>query len=182
MGGRVATCLIAPRFAPITACPLRNVCCTRLVISRPVTTAAATAATPAGYCDDTLGLCYCGRDSKYRHIPPPPGSPPGTPPIQRGRPMTNPCQPASVRGVATGLGVKGVHGVWWRQHVACSVVKTLSPVFHNAHYLSSVPHARSDAPDIKMPACFVHCSTSAMGAGGAGREGAAHRLGPHTFY
>lgn len=47
-----------------------------------------------GYCDDTIGMCYCGRDSKHRRIPPPRGSPLGTKPIQDGRAMVEPCKPS----------------------------------------------------------------------------------------
>eukprot|EP00798_Chlamydomonas_sp_ICE-L_P025771 gene25771-11436_t len=42
----------------------------------------------AGYCDDSVGMCYCGRGSKHRRIP----SGIGQPPVQFGRPMINPCQ------------------------------------------------------------------------------------------
>ncbi|PNH09740.1 hypothetical protein TSOC_003587, partial [Tetrabaena socialis] len=44
-----------------------------------------------GYCEDDLALCFCGLDSKYRHMPAPPGSPPWTPPVQWGRPMGDGC-------------------------------------------------------------------------------------------
>ncbi|GFR52399.1 hypothetical protein Agub_g14911 [Astrephomene gubernaculifera] len=44
-----------------------------------------------GYCVDDLALCVCGHESKYRHIPAPPGSPPWTPPVQWGRPTVDGC-------------------------------------------------------------------------------------------
>lgn len=47
----------------------------------------------AGHCDDTVGMCYCGRESKHRRILAPPGSPLGTRPVQGGRPMVEPCKP-----------------------------------------------------------------------------------------
>ncbi|KAG2501893.1 hypothetical protein HYH03_000391 [Edaphochlamys debaryana] len=45
-----------------------------------------------GYCDTSNAACYCGW-GKYRHIPAPPGSPPWTPPVQQGRPLSDACQP-----------------------------------------------------------------------------------------
>ncbi|KAG2494839.1 hypothetical protein HYH03_007079 [Edaphochlamys debaryana] len=39
----------------------------------------------AGVCDDDLAICYC--DGPMGRIPAPEGSPPGTPPIRRGRPL-----------------------------------------------------------------------------------------------
>lgn len=42
-------------------------------------------------CDDEYGRCYCRGPGKYGHIPAPEGSPPGTPPIQEGRPTHFPC-------------------------------------------------------------------------------------------
>eukprot|EP00955_Chlamydomonas_euryale_P075571 362362-Chlamydomonas_euryale.AAC.4 len=47
---------------------------------------------PAGICDDTIAACYCDGD-KYGHIPPPVGSPPGTPPIKQGRMLGDHCFP-----------------------------------------------------------------------------------------
>ncbi|KAG2494841.1 hypothetical protein HYH03_007081 [Edaphochlamys debaryana] len=38
-----------------------------------------------GVCDDNVALCYC--DGPLGRVPPPPGSPPGTPPLRRGRPL-----------------------------------------------------------------------------------------------
>lgn len=40
---------------------------------------------PAGLCDDDIAACFC--TGKYGRIPAPEGSPPGTPPVRRGRPM-----------------------------------------------------------------------------------------------
>ncbi|KXZ54699.1 hypothetical protein GPECTOR_4g767 [Gonium pectorale] len=48
-----------------------------------------------GHCVDHLALCVCGYGSKYRHIPAPDGSPPGTPPVQWGRPMLDNCMPGT---------------------------------------------------------------------------------------
>eukprot|EP00798_Chlamydomonas_sp_ICE-L_P018363 gene18363-24834_t len=53
-----------------------------------------TASRCGGHCDDDVASCYCGRDSKYRRIPAPPGSPPGTPPIQTGRHLPTHAQPS----------------------------------------------------------------------------------------
>lgn len=40
----------------------------------------------AGRCDAEIGMCWC--DGPKGYIPPSLGSPPGTPPVRRGRPMT----------------------------------------------------------------------------------------------
>eukprot|EP00798_Chlamydomonas_sp_ICE-L_P013136 gene13136-3459_t len=53
-----------------------------------------TASRCGGVCDDDVAACYCGGDSKYRRIPAPPGSPPGTPPLQLGRPLNDEAKPA----------------------------------------------------------------------------------------
>jgi hypothetical protein len=48
----------------------------------------------AGICDDDIAACYCDPQlgsPKHGRIPPPPRSPPGTPPIQRGRQLFEPC-------------------------------------------------------------------------------------------
>ena len=44
-----------------------------------------------GICDITTSACYC--DGKYGHIPPPLGSPPGTPAIKQGRMLGDHCFP-----------------------------------------------------------------------------------------
>ncbi|PSC76758.1 exostosin-like glycosyltransferase [Micractinium conductrix] len=46
------------------------------------------------YCDEDVGLCFCGPDTPFGRIPPNPLDPPGTPPIRRGRPMAQHCQPS----------------------------------------------------------------------------------------
>ncbi|GAX80494.1 hypothetical protein CEUSTIGMA_g7932.t1 [Chlamydomonas eustigma] len=46
-----------------------------------------------GVCDTTTSACYC--DGPYGHIPPPLGSPPGTPPIKQGRMLGDHCFPRS---------------------------------------------------------------------------------------
>lgn len=46
----------------------------------------------AGICDDELAMCWCdGTNEKLRHIRAPEGSPPGTPPRQLGRPLSEYC-------------------------------------------------------------------------------------------
>jgi hypothetical protein len=48
----------------------------------------------AGICDDDIAACYCDPklgNPKYGRIPAAPGSPPGTPPLQEGRPLFDPC-------------------------------------------------------------------------------------------
>eukprot|EP00798_Chlamydomonas_sp_ICE-L_P001799 gene1799-33219_t len=46
----------------------------------------------AGICDADIAMCWCdGKNKKYSWIPAPDGSPPGTPPIQRGRPLSEWC-------------------------------------------------------------------------------------------
>ena len=52
-----------------------------------------TASRCAGICDPYTALCWCDSvtNSKTRRINAPPGSPPGTPAIQRGRPLADPC-------------------------------------------------------------------------------------------
>lgn len=48
----------------------------------------------AGICDDDIGACYCDPklgNPKYGRIPAPEGSPPGTLPVQEGRPLFDPC-------------------------------------------------------------------------------------------
>ncbi|RMZ55166.1 hypothetical protein APUTEX25_005444 [Auxenochlorella protothecoides] len=47
----------------------------------------------AGTCDDDISLCYCPSDTKYGRIPPGEHSLPGAPPIRKGRPMGQWCQP-----------------------------------------------------------------------------------------
>ncbi|GAX76857.1 hypothetical protein CEUSTIGMA_g4303.t1 [Chlamydomonas eustigma] len=44
----------------------------------------------AGICDDDLAMCWCG-EGKYKRVNAPKGSPPGTPPVQRGRPLSEFC-------------------------------------------------------------------------------------------
>ena len=51
---------------------------------------------PPGICDDDIAMCYCPPGTKYGHIPAPEGSPPGTLPVQIGRPLYN-CNPKEVR-------------------------------------------------------------------------------------
>ncbi|KAK9805311.1 hypothetical protein WJX73_000673 [Symbiochloris irregularis] len=51
-----------------------------------------TASRCAGVCDDDRAICYC--NGTLGRIPPAPGSPPGTPPLQLGRPMVlEECNP-----------------------------------------------------------------------------------------
>lgn len=46
----------------------------------------------AGVCDDDVAMCYCGgKNEKLRRINAPLGSLPGTPPINRGRPLSEWC-------------------------------------------------------------------------------------------
>ncbi|PNH01148.1 putative glucuronoxylan glucuronosyltransferase F8H, partial [Tetrabaena socialis] len=45
-------------------------------------------------CDDDNSMCYCPPETKFGRREAPAGSPPGTPPLQRGRPMYW-CQPSS---------------------------------------------------------------------------------------
>ncbi len=68
----------------------------------------------AGVCDDDIAACYCPGD-KYGRIPAPEGSPPGTPPVQRGRPMIlEACMP-----------MYGAHSLNpLRLLTACAVVST----------------------------------------------------------
>ncbi len=56
-----------------------------------------------GICDDDIAMCYCPPETKFGHQPAPPGSPLGTPPAKRGRPMYW-CQPSSVGVVKRGGG------------------------------------------------------------------------------
>jgi len=51
---------------------------------------------PSGICDDDIAMCYCPPETKYGHVFAPEGSPPGTPPIKRGRPLYM-CNPSTVR-------------------------------------------------------------------------------------
>lgn len=56
-----------------------------------------TASRCAGTCDDDIAACFCPSNSTFGRIPAPEGSDPGTPPIQRGRPMIlDGCQPSTV--------------------------------------------------------------------------------------
>ncbi|PNH08225.1 hypothetical protein TSOC_005205 [Tetrabaena socialis] len=48
----------------------------------------------AGICDDDNSMCYCPPETKFGRREAPAGSPPGSPPLQRGRPMYW-CQPSS---------------------------------------------------------------------------------------
>jgi hypothetical protein len=48
---------------------------------------------PAGICDFDNAACWC--DGKFKRIPAPEGSPYGTPPVQRGRPLAEACKPSS---------------------------------------------------------------------------------------
>ncbi|GLC75556.1 hypothetical protein PLESTF_001656500 [Pleodorina starrii] len=41
----------------------------------------------AGVCDDDIAMCYCPPETKYGRREAPPGSAPGTPPQQQGRPL-----------------------------------------------------------------------------------------------
>jgi hypothetical protein len=48
----------------------------------------------AGICDDDIAACFCDPklgNPKYGRIPAPPGSPPGTLPVQEGRQLFEPC-------------------------------------------------------------------------------------------
>ncbi len=54
----------------------------------------------AGVCDDNIGACYCGYGSTYGRVLPPPGSPPGTPPVKLGRPLHDGCKPTTVRALS----------------------------------------------------------------------------------
>lgn len=49
----------------------------------------------SGVCDATIAACYCD-GPKYGHVPPPLGSPPGTPPIKQGRMLGDHCNPKTV--------------------------------------------------------------------------------------
>jgi hypothetical protein len=51
-----------------------------------------TASRCPGICDEDTGLCFCDTNSTHGRIPAPPGSPPGTPPIKRGRSIIDVCQ------------------------------------------------------------------------------------------
>ncbi|GLC34055.1 hypothetical protein PLESTB_000832400 [Pleodorina starrii] len=57
-----------------------------------VTAEGWTASRCFGYCYDDLAACFCG-EGAFRHIPAPAGSPPWTPPLQWGRPLSDGCQP-----------------------------------------------------------------------------------------
>ncbi|EFJ48528.1 acetylglucosaminyltransferase, partial [Volvox carteri f. nagariensis] len=59
-----------------------------------------TASRCAGYCDEDLAMCYCPPGTKYGRTLAPPDAPPGTPPLQAGRPMGDSCKPG--RDPATG--------------------------------------------------------------------------------
>ena len=56
----------------------------------------------SGICDSATASCYC--DGKYGYIPPPLGSPPGTPPIRPGRMLGDHCLPNQVRVLSGGGG------------------------------------------------------------------------------
>ncbi len=81
---------------------------------------AAVARTHAGICDAELGSCWC--DGPKGYVPPPPGSPPGTPPVRRARPILyEEFQLKEVRGGAGSTAActcAGVRLFWaprWRQ-------------------------------------------------------------------
>ncbi|KAG1658531.1 hypothetical protein FOA52_008417 [Chlamydomonas sp. UWO 241] len=57
----------------------------------------------AGVCDDNIGMCYCGQNSTHRRIPAPPDAPIGTPVVAEGRPMSDPCKPATMPDGKTSL-------------------------------------------------------------------------------
>jgi hypothetical protein len=48
----------------------------------------------AGLCDDNTAACFCPPTTKYGRVEAPEGSPPGTPPLKRGRPLIS-CYPLS---------------------------------------------------------------------------------------
>jgi hypothetical protein len=68
--------------------------CSLLPPPSPLGPAASGPPRCAGICDDDIAACYCDPklgNPKYGRIPAPPGSPPGTPPVQEGRPLFDPC-------------------------------------------------------------------------------------------
>ena len=54
-----------------------------------------TAARCPGICDDEIAACYCDNPT-YGFVRPPPGSPPGTDPLRRGRALADHCNPKTV--------------------------------------------------------------------------------------
>lgn len=54
-----------------------------------------TASRCGGICDAEIGSCFC--DGKYKYIPAPTGSRPGTPPVQPGRGLGDHCIPATTK-------------------------------------------------------------------------------------
>ena len=65
-------------------------------------------------------MCYCPPETKYGHIPAPEGSPLGTPPVKRGRPIYW-CQPSTV-GMGMGvylIPVLGGGGGYGRSLLCC---------------------------------------------------------------
>ncbi|GBF90972.1 exostosin-like glycosyltransferase [Raphidocelis subcapitata] len=68
----------------------------------------------AGICDDDVAACYCDPqlgNPKYGRVPAPPGSPPGAPPLQEGRPLFDPCNRLADDGRGNNLSWNGFSAV-----------------------------------------------------------------------
>lgn len=55
----------------------------------------------SGECDEDIGMCFCPSSSKYGRKPANNRDPPGTPPLQIGRPLGDHCQPNKTPGTGT---------------------------------------------------------------------------------
>lgn len=65
------------------------------LMQAPITRSAAN---PAGFCDETIGACYCPSNTTYGRIPAPEDAPLDAPPVRLGRPMNWWCQPKGSYG------------------------------------------------------------------------------------
>jgi hypothetical protein len=57
-------------------------------------------------CDDDIAACYCDPklgNPKYGRVPAPEGSAPGSPPLQEGRPLFDPCNRLADDGAGRNL-------------------------------------------------------------------------------
>ena len=75
----------------------------------------------SGICDSTTASCYC--DGKFGFIPPPLGSPPGTPPIRPGRMLGDHCLPNRVSVVtASESSQGGLQSIPAQTGVTCALI------------------------------------------------------------
>ena len=113
-----------------------------------------------GVCDDDTSMCYCPPETKYGRREAPEGSPPGTPPLQAGRPMFW-CQPATVSLIVAGEGCR-----WGMHDGTCQEEGARGLTFRHAPTASRQAH-------VLVPACHgkPDCTILQGGVGGGRWEG-----------